>query len=217
MRYLRILALIGICMVPAGFAHAQRVSVGIGVGPVYAGPAYVGPAPVCDYGYYPYAPYACAPYGYYGPSWFSGGVFIGAGPWYHGGFYGRPGFYGRGYGYGNGFRSFAGRGRGSEGFRGGDHGRDFAEAASMATLRFTEAVIPSEGSFHGGGDFRRWLPRWRRIPWWRSRRRARRRAQVISPITEDLKRPAAKRLPAVFVFFAAPLASLPSLKFLYIC
>jgi len=44
----------------------------------------VGPAPDCPYGYYDYAPYACAPYGYYGPEWFSGGVFIGAGPWFHG-------------------------------------------------------------------------------------------------------------------------------------
>lgn len=44
----------------------------------------IGPAPVCPYGYYDYAPYDCAPYGYYGPEWFSGGVFIGAGPWFHG-------------------------------------------------------------------------------------------------------------------------------------
>jgi hypothetical protein len=44
----------------------------------------VGVAPECPYGYYDYAPYACAPYGYYGPEWFSGGVFIGAGPWFHG-------------------------------------------------------------------------------------------------------------------------------------
>lgn len=50
----------------------------------------IGPPPVCPYGYFDYAPYACAPYGYYGPEWFSGGVFIGAGPWYHG----RHGFYG---------------------------------------------------------------------------------------------------------------------------
>ena len=37
----------------------------------------IGVAPVC-------------PYGYYGPEWFSGGVFIGAGPWFHGpeGFHG---------------------------------------------------------------------------------------------------------------------------------
>ena len=41
-------------------------------------------------------PYACAPYGYYGPDWFAGGVFIGAGPWYG---WGRPwgwGGWGRG-------------------------------------------------------------------------------------------------------------------------
>jgi len=44
----------------------------------------IGPAPVCPYGYYDYPPYECAPYGYYGPEWFSGGVFIGAGPWFHG-------------------------------------------------------------------------------------------------------------------------------------
>jgi hypothetical protein len=44
----------------------------------------VGAAPVCPYGYYDSPPYGCAPYGYYGPEWFSGGVFIGAGPWYHG-------------------------------------------------------------------------------------------------------------------------------------
>jgi hypothetical protein len=58
-------------------AHAQ-VEVGIGV------------APVCPYGYFDYAPYDCAPYGYYGPDWFLGGLFIGAGPWFHG----RPGWYG---------------------------------------------------------------------------------------------------------------------------
>ena len=58
-----------------------QVSIGIGVG---------GPAPVCPYGYYDYAPYNCSPYGYYGPDWFSNGIFIGAGPWFHGsrGFYG---------------------------------------------------------------------------------------------------------------------------------
>jgi len=60
-----------------GPATAQ-VAVGIGV------------APVCPYGYFDYAPYDCAPYGYYGPDWFVGGVFLGAGPWFHGphGFYG---------------------------------------------------------------------------------------------------------------------------------
>ena len=44
----------------------------------------IGPAPICPYGYFDYAPYDCAPYGYYGPDWFVGGIFIGAGPWFHG-------------------------------------------------------------------------------------------------------------------------------------
>lgn len=60
-------------LMPAATMPAQ---VGIGVN--------VGPAPACPYGYYDYAPYNCAPYGYYGPEWFSNGVFIGAGPWFHG-------------------------------------------------------------------------------------------------------------------------------------
>ena len=45
---------------------------------------YVGVAPDCPYGYYDYAPHNCVPDGYYGPEWFDGGVFIGAGPWFHG-------------------------------------------------------------------------------------------------------------------------------------
>ena len=61
----------GLCIAASPSSRAQ-VSVGIGV------------APVCPYGYYDYAPYNCAPYGFYGPEWFSGGVFIGAGPWFHG-------------------------------------------------------------------------------------------------------------------------------------
>lgn len=44
----------------------------------------IGAPPVCPYGYFDYAPYNCAPYGYYGPQWFNGGVFLGAGPWFHG-------------------------------------------------------------------------------------------------------------------------------------
>jgi hypothetical protein len=58
---------------PAQKAEAQ-ISVGIGIGA----------EPACPYGYYGYAPYNCAPYGYYGPEWFNGGVFIGAGRWFHG-------------------------------------------------------------------------------------------------------------------------------------
>jgi hypothetical protein len=44
----------------------------------------IGVEPACPYGYYDFAPYPCAPYGYYGPEWFAGGVFVGAGPWFHG-------------------------------------------------------------------------------------------------------------------------------------
>lgn len=113
MRYLRLLGLLGICLFSASYAHAQRVVVGVGVGP-----AYYGPAPLCAYGYYDYYPYACAPYGYYGPEWFVGGVFIGAGPWFHG-FYRHPGY---GY-YRHGFYRRAYYGRGFEGgFRGGFRG-----------------------------------------------------------------------------------------------
>src|SRR6266849_2908959 len=111
MRYLRFAALLSICLFCASFASAQRVIVGVGVGP-----AYVGPAPVCAYGYYDYYPYACTPYGYYGPDWFVNGVFIGAGPWYHG-------WYGRGWrgdwdhdGWRG--RGFRGRGWDHDGFRG---------------------------------------------------------------------------------------------------
>jgi hypothetical protein len=60
----------------SGVATTPRAEAGISIN--------IGAEPVCPYGYYDYAPYACAPYGYYGPEWFSGGVFLGAGPWYHG-------------------------------------------------------------------------------------------------------------------------------------
>jgi hypothetical protein len=69
-------ALLFISAVPP--ARAQ-VSIGIGIGA----------EPVCSYGYYGYAPYRCAPYGYYGPEWFNGGRFVGAGRWHQG-----PAFYG---------------------------------------------------------------------------------------------------------------------------
>jgi hypothetical protein len=96
MKKLMLLGLLGVGLMAAPSAHAQPVVFGIGVG---VGPVYAGAPPVCPYGYYDYYPYACAPYGYYGPEWFSGGVFIGAGPWFHRaygrpGYYGRPGFYG---------------------------------------------------------------------------------------------------------------------------
>jgi hypothetical protein len=77
-KYLVLAAVVGICFAVAAPKAQAQVTVSIG------------PAPVCPYGYFDYAPYACAPYGYYGPEWFVGGVFIGAGPWFHGptGFHG---------------------------------------------------------------------------------------------------------------------------------
>jgi hypothetical protein len=73
MRMLKLIAagvMSGSCV--AALPAQAQVSVNIGV------------APDCPYGYYDVPPYACAPAGYYGPEWFSGGVFIGAGPWFHG-------------------------------------------------------------------------------------------------------------------------------------
>jgi hypothetical protein len=127
MKYLRYLTLVGLLTLPLAYSQAQvRVGVGIGFGPGYvAGP------PVCAYGYYPDYPYACAPYGYYGPSWFVRGVFIGAGPWYQGfghPFVGRP-FYGRPVPRLEGREPFAGRG-----FEGRGRDRDFH----------------GRGDFHGG-------------------------------------------------------------------
>jgi hypothetical protein len=141
MRYLKYVALIGLFVVMAGTAHAQVA--------VQVGPVFVGPAPVCAYGYYGFAPYACAPYGYYGPSYFSGGVFIGAGPWFHGfygnGWHGGPVFHG-----GPGFRGPAPRGfeggsRGNPGFHGvaPRGGGDFHGGGG--------AVRGGGGGFHGGG------------------------------------------------------------------
>lgn len=146
MRYLKYAALLGalfgVLLFVPGNTGAAPVRVAIGVGPVY-----VGPEPVCAYGYYPYYPYACAPYGYWGPSYFAGGVFIGAGPWHHGwshgywgpryyghGYWSRPGYgyYGRGYGYrpGYAYRGAPAHGYVGGGFHGGSHGG---------------------GGFHGGG------------------------------------------------------------------
>jgi hypothetical protein len=72
------LAAAGAALTVGTAAAPAQISVGIGI------------EPGCPYGYYDYAPYNCSPYGYYGPDWFNGGVFLGAGPWYHGG----RGFYG---------------------------------------------------------------------------------------------------------------------------
>jgi hypothetical protein len=65
-------AIAGTCLAAAVPQARAQVSINIGV------------APECPYGYYDAAPYNCAPPGYYGPEWFSGHVFIGVGPWFHG-------------------------------------------------------------------------------------------------------------------------------------
>ena len=159
MKYLRYLALFAVLMLlPVAYAQAEVVF-GVGVGPGYvAGP------PVCPYGYYDYYPYACAPYGYYGPEWFVGGIFIGAGPWYHGwghpywdhGYY-RPGFYGRGFDhdrgfYGRGFVRDHGRGFDGHGFA----GRGYEGHGPVAGHGFVGRGPGGGfhgGSPHGGGGF----------------------------------------------------------------
>lgn len=70
--YLALAAAAAICVAMAAPRAQAQISINIGA------------PPSCPYGYYDYAPYACAPYGYYGPEWFVGGVFVGAGPWFHG-------------------------------------------------------------------------------------------------------------------------------------
>lgn len=139
MRYLKFAASLAILLfAAAGSARAAQIRVGVGTGPVY-----VGPEPVCAYGYYPYYPYACAPYGYWGPSYFVGGLFIGVGPWYHAhwspryyghAYYGRPG-----YGY---RPASAYRGAPAHGYVGGaHHGSVRAEGGFRG------------GSFRGGAGF----------------------------------------------------------------
>jgi hypothetical protein len=71
-KYLALAAVAGIFLTVTAPKMDAQVSINIGT------------PPQCPYGYYDAAPYACAPYGYYGPEWFTGGVFIGSGPWFHG-------------------------------------------------------------------------------------------------------------------------------------
>ncbi len=69
-----VLLALTVALLSSAPAASAQVSIGVNIGP----------APVCPYGYFEYPPYDCAPYGYYGPDWFVGGLFIGAGPWFHG-------------------------------------------------------------------------------------------------------------------------------------
>ena len=73
-KWLALIAVVAVCFAVTAPKTDAQVSVNVNIGP----------APDCPYGYYDVAPYACAPYGYYGPEWFVNGVFIGAGPWFHG-------------------------------------------------------------------------------------------------------------------------------------
>lgn len=72
LKFVALAAVAGGCLAAHALPADAQVSINIGV------------APACPYGYYDVAPYSCAPSGYYGPEWFSGGVFIGAGPRFHG-------------------------------------------------------------------------------------------------------------------------------------
>jgi hypothetical protein len=134
-------AAFAIALLSCARSAPAQISIGIGV------------EPVCPYGYFDYVPYNCAPYGYYGPDWFNGGVFIGAGRWFHGPheFYGHvdnrydprhgyrgpmPGrneeqfnhFHGNEARDGRGHTGNAGHEAGGEhalpGYRGGGHGND---------------------------------------------------------------------------------------------
>jgi len=157
-RHLKYLVLLAALVLPAAYSQAQ-VAIGVQIGPTYG--IYNAP-PVCEYGFYPNYPFACAPYGYWGPEWFAGGVFIGAGPWNHfffthAGFY-RPFYVNRGFGFrggdrfrDRGFRSFGDRDRG---FRGGgqtfrnDGGRTFRSDSGRSGFRGNGG----QGFRDGGGS-----------------------------------------------------------------
>ncbi len=133
-KYLVLLAAVVFILLPAPAAHAQ-LSFGVQIGGGY--PEVPPGPPMCAYGYYSYPPYACAPMGYYGPQWFNGGVFLGAGPWLHRGWGDGDGWRGGGWG-GDGWRGGGWRGDGRPGW-GGDRG--FVGGGFHG----------GDGGFHGGG------------------------------------------------------------------
>jgi len=112
----------------------------------------IGAPPICPYGYFDYAPYPCAPYGYYGPDWFVGGLFIGAGPWYHGhaGFYGHvDNRYDPRHGYAGPMPE-----RGEKPFNGfhGNEGRDGQGHMGQPNHSSAGEHMPGvQGGYHGGG------------------------------------------------------------------
>jgi hypothetical protein len=145
MKYLRYVALFALLALPLAYSQGEvRVGVGVGFGGYVVGP------PVCAYGYYPDYPYGCAPYGYYGPSWFVDGIFIGAGPWYHG--WGHP-YYGRYYG-----RDFDDRFEGRRFERHGFEERGFDRHGFEGRRRAVRGGFEGRGrgeGFHGGFRGRR--------------------------------------------------------------
>jgi hypothetical protein len=153
MRSLRLVLLAALLVIPFTMKANAQVAVGVGIGPaMVASPIAYGP-PLCDYGYYAYYPYSCAPYGYYGPEWFGGGFFIGAGPWYRWGwgrgFRGGYGFRG-GFGYRGGYGGVrAGRGF-SGGYGGGGRIGGYAAGRSGGFSGGARAG-GGGGGFHGGG------------------------------------------------------------------
>lgn len=140
MSYWKVLAIsaLGVGLLGGVSAAPAQISIGIG-----------GPAPVCPYGYYDYAPYDCAPFGYYGQDWFNGGLFIGAGPWFHGprGFYGHvDNRYDPRHGY-NGPRP----GRGEEPFN-HFHGNEAHDAQGhIGNAGHSAAGEHGMGGYRGGG------------------------------------------------------------------
>ncbi len=136
LKYFALIAILGCFLMPTRSAQAQ-ISFGVNIGGGYpAGP------PVCQYGYYDYAPYSCAPYGYYGPQWFNNGIFVGAGPWYGGG-----------WGDGDGWRGREGGDwgdhRGWGGDRGGWGGDRRGWGGDRGGFRGGRGFVG--GGFHGGG------------------------------------------------------------------
>ena len=126
----------------AGASPRASAQISIGVN--------LGPAPVCPYGYFDYPPYNCAPYGYYGPDWFDGGIFLGAGPWFHGphGFYGHVDYR---YDPRHGYRGPM-PGRGSEPFnhfRGNEARDGRGHVGNPGHDAGNERALPG---YHGGGD-----------------------------------------------------------------
>jgi hypothetical protein len=128
---------------------AAVLSTGAAVAPAQIGIGInIGPEPGCPYGYFDYPPYDCSPYGYYGPDWFSGGVFIGAGPWFHGprGFYGHvDNRYDPHYGYHGPFPE-----RGAQPFS-HFHGNEARDGQGHIGNAGHEPTNEHSGGFSGGG------------------------------------------------------------------